>query len=203
MKALSTQDQERAGRFRFPEDRERFLLGRILLLRCLSTSFDLPLDQLALAVDPKGRPHLPSQPEIHFSITHAGDLVAVAAGRGCFVGIDIEQIRARHADLLRHVFDETDRARFEQIAPEDHAAAFFQAWTGKEAYLKATGLGLAGGLRQVHVPLTRQTRAGALNEDPAQAGWRLQTLELPPGYAGNVVWNDPAREPSVQWPEHF
>ena len=198
------QDQERAQRFRFPEDRERFVLGRILLARCLAANFALSSAQLLLEIDAKGRPFLSSQPEIQFSITHTGDLVAVAAGRGCSVGIDIEQVRARHADLLRHVFDDTDRARFEQIAPEDRAQAFFQAWTGKEAYLKATGTGLGGGLRGVHVPLARQARAGAMDEeDPAQAEWRLQTLELPTGYAGNVVWNDPARELAVHWPEHL
>jgi 4'-phosphopantetheinyl transferase len=77
------------------------------------------------------------------------------------VGVDIEIVRthARLARLARRSM--TDEEWLEWGAAADPARAFTQHWTRVEAYLKAIGVGLAGGLR------TRPTD-----------GWRVLGLEL-------------------------
>lgn len=196
---LNPQDKERAGRFRFPEDRARFVLGRGLLGRCLSRYLGYPAAPLDLAWTSHGRPFLPHDPEVQFSISHTHELVAVALSIGTLVGIDLEYMRAdfNAHELAEHIFNEEDMKAFRALSTEEALPAFFRAWTGKEAYLKAQGVGLSGGLKEISISFQDGTDgriSGTFRENNAQM-WRLEGLPLPAGYAGHLAWNDPVKRP--------
>ena len=196
---LSNTDNLRASRFRQDEDRLRFTLGRLLLVHALKECGHGETSP-RLKIDAQGKPFLLDYPGLCFSITHTGNLVALALSPGYRVGIDIEQVRPTYENLLSHVFDPEDLRHFNALPTDVRAGAFFHAWTGKEAYLKAVGLGLAGGLRHVRVPMEAQASPCAIvpNSEDA-ASWRLQTLALPEGYKGSVVWEGPADVVELKW----
>src|SRR5471030_1857148 len=87
---LDVRDRERAARFRFPEDRARFVLGRGLLRKCLGHYLQLTPEMIELAYSDRGRPVLPHDETVQFSIAHTHDLVAVALTADARVGIDLE-----------------------------------------------------------------------------------------------------------------
>jgi 4'-phosphopantetheinyl transferase len=186
---LGTEDSARAQRFHFPEDRARFLLGRALLhallqaVGCADTTLDL-------VFTPLGKPALRHHPEIHFSITHSGDFVAVAAARETIVGIDLERIPPGfdHQAIAARVLSSAEQQSLLALPPERRLETFFQAWTGKEAVLKARGTGIAGGMPAVAIPLEPSLSPRALDRT-----WMIQGLPLPAGYMGNIVWNDPTQ----------
>jgi 4'-phosphopantetheinyl transferase len=188
---LDRPDRERAARFRFPEDRARFVLGRALLGRCLERYLGYRAQPLGLTYSAKGRPLLPG---VEFSISHAHDLVAVALSVGTLVGVDLEYVRAdfNARELGEQIFSPEDLKIFQALAPEEQPRVFFHAWTGKEACLKACGLGIAGGMTQVAVPLSRQDAVTRIAQ--ADSSWCLQALPLPADYAGHLVWNDSGKE---------
>jgi 4'-phosphopantetheinyl transferase len=86
--------------------------------------------------DQHGPPRLPGT-ELHASVSHSGDVVAVAVTDAGPVGIDVEEIGVLdYARLMQDVCAEDERPFV------DGAVAFYAYWTRKEAFLKATTEGL-------------------------------------------------------------
>ena len=191
---LSVADHARAERFRWPEDRLRFVLGRALLSTLLRHAGVTDVRPLQLALTDQGQPHLPPAPEARFSITHAGGVVAVAFARGARVGVDVEEIDrpVDLAPLAERIFNAADLVRFRAVAEAEKPRTFFRAWTGKEAVLKAKGVGLFGGIQEIAVPL--DDRPAILPAANGELSWRLHPLQLPAGYIGCVACDDTARE---------
>lgn len=134
-----------------------------------------------------GRPHpvspLTTDPgEVWWSASSSGGIasVAVAPFR---IGIDLE----RDGDSPRW---ERIAARFyteaERRAVEGSPARFLEFWTMKEAFLKAIGLGLAGGLRSLDCT-TLSGAGGGWYTSPAHPGWRFAHLRPAPGFTAAVA----------------
>ena len=91
--------------------------------------------------------------DISFSLSHSGAFAMLAWARGGVrVGVDVERIRprARLDALAARVLSEPEHAAWAAIADErDRLAAFLRAWTAREAYLKALGIGIVTRLRDV------------------------------------------------------
>ncbi len=200
---LDSHDLERAARFRMPEDRARFVLGRGLLRNFLGRYFQQTPESIELAYTARGRPILPQEETVQFSISHTHDLVAVALTAQAKVGIDLEH---RHAavdpdELAARIFSEKDLQAFQALAPHERLTAFLRAWTGKEAYLKARGEGIAEGLPEVSVsfrpeeaPFLADTR-----DESAARTWRLHPLPVPADYIGSLACEDANKLLECHW----
>ncbi len=179
---LSEEERERAAAFVRPVDRDRYLVAHLALRRELGALLGLEPAEVRLAradcpvcEGPHGRPIVPGDP-VHFSLSHAGDVVLLAFA-AVPVGVDVEEFptagAARETMSALH-----PREQAELAAVADTAAlpsVFARCWTRKEAYLKGTGTGLGEDPSITYV--------SAL-EDPAPVpGWRLADLPAPPGYA--------------------
>jgi 4'-phosphopantetheinyl transferase len=200
---LSPQDQERAGRFRFPEDRARFITGRELFGQCLSHYFGHPAGPLDLSISDRGRPFLAKDRDIQFSISHSGNWIAVALSLQTLAGVDLEQLITRSSleDLASRIMSPLDFTSFQALPNDEKQAAFFHTWTGKEALVKAIGQGIATDLKAISIPPRRTdgaTQILRISNPQEPSPWRLQGLPLPPGYLGNVAWNDPRKQLDIR-----
>ncbi len=196
---LNRQDHERAARFRFAEDRARFVLGRGLLGQCLGRYLDYPTEPLELAYTAEGRPFLPRDSTTQFSISHGRDLVGVALSRGTLVGIDLEYVAAdfNFDEMAERIFSAADLKSFQALPAQEKLPAFFSAWTAKEAYLKAKGVGISEGLREVSVTRLPKDSVCTVTDarDPEdEKKWRLRALPVPADYRGTIAWNDPSKQ---------
>jgi 4'-phosphopantetheinyl transferase len=97
-----------------------------------------------------GKPVVDGAPS--FSLSHSG-AVGVLALSPANVGVDVETVRprARLDRLARRVLDDAAFAEWGTQPDAERLTAFLRAWTAKEAYLKAVGLGLVRPLRTVRV----------------------------------------------------
>jgi 4'-phosphopantetheinyl transferase len=191
-KGLSQHDRERAGRYHFREDRARLALGRRVLAALLRGQPGLEAPPLELKLTDKGQPYLPDRPDVAFSISHAGDLVVVALTVGARVGVDVESLnrRVEFEAIAERIFNAADLARFRTVPEAEKERAFFRAWTGKEAVLKARGVGLSGGLADISVPLNDS--AETIRAEDGEI-WRIQPLTVADGHVGTVACDDPSR----------
>ena len=118
--------------------------GRTLLARALADAGLSP--GLPAETDANGKPFLPDAPGFHFSIAHCGERV-VCAVADCPVGADLERERPLRHDIAERICTPAERAALRTAADR------FVLWTGKEAAVKAAGLGLRLPLRTVEVGL--------------------------------------------------
>jgi 4'-phosphopantetheinyl transferase len=180
---LDSQETERAARHVLPEEYRRFTVAAVLLRTLLGRR--LRVDPRAVAIDrtcalcnePHGRPRVLGT-DIEVSVSHSGQLVAVAISEAGPVGVDIEQLRRLdYRAVGRRVF--TDR---ELDATRD-PSAFFALWTRKESVLKAAGVGLHMPMTQVLVtPAEEQPRLLRLGDATPPA--RMVDAAPIAGYAG-------------------
>jgi 4'-phosphopantetheinyl transferase len=148
-------------------------------------------ETIELAYTDRGRPILPHDETVQFSISHTHDLVAIALTAGARVGIDLECVQPHWdlPELAKQIFSEKDLQTFQALAASEAPAAFFRAWTRKEAYLKARGEGIAEGLRQISVSFGPEETGSVKDarDESAARTWRLLTLPVPADYRGSLA----------------
>lgn len=168
---LADGERERAGRYRFDDDRRRSIVARAATRRLLGRYLGADPRGLTIVEGEHGKPALASR-EIEFNASHSGDLVALAFASMTPVGIDIERQRTlRNPLALARRFFSADELTF-LTASADINEAFFTVWTAKEAIVKANGRGIAASdLRAFTVPF------GARQLRPAVDIWSVATIE--------------------------
>ena len=110
------------------------------------------LSELSWSTLPSGKPMLTfrdGRPQpLHISVSHGGGLAAVAVSEHGPIGIDVEHVDSRRhlLAIAKRFFAPDEHAALERCGTDERTALFHQWWTRKEAVLKATGIGLRGGL---------------------------------------------------------
>lgn len=145
---LSQDEHARAARFHFEDDRERFVLGRVLTRLQLSRYLGGDPRAWQFVTNPHGRPELAGpgslRPSLGFNVSHTRGLVACAVAHTADVGVDVESIDRRLThDIAHRFFAPREVADLRARPVAEQPRAFFDYWTLKEAYIKARGLGLA------------------------------------------------------------
>ncbi len=151
---LSPDELERYQRFYFEADRLNYLAAHALLRLVLSRYVPYVPGQWRFLRGAYGKPQidpaLTSAP-LNFNLSHTKGLVAcvLAVDRDC--GIDVESIRPMKDmhGVAGTVFSEQEIAFLNAQPAAAQQSAFFSLWTLKEAYIKATGMGMTAPLQQI------------------------------------------------------
>jgi len=151
---LSGDELERASRFRFDRDRNRFAIGRALLRELLERYTGLPKARIRFRYGPYGKPEL-ADGDTTFNVSHSGDGAVFAFSRGLELGVDIEVLapRASDRDVAERFFSPREVECLVGLPPEEQGHAFLTCWTRKEAFIKAKGDGLSLSLQDFDVTL--------------------------------------------------
>jgi 4'-phosphopantetheinyl transferase len=151
---LSTNERAKAARLKNPIDRRRYLASRIFTRRALSNLTGIAPGCLELIVDKCGKPclnlpevsgRLPSGRLLGFNISHSENLLCVAIGLGCDVGVDIEIVNPG-LDVLaisRTCLDQEDIDLVRCSPLRERSAVFYRLWTRREAFAKMQGHGVS------------------------------------------------------------
>jgi 4'-phosphopantetheinyl transferase len=189
---LSADERARAAGYRLAADQVRFIRCRGALRQILAWCTGLEASGLRFDYGPHGKPALAGS-AIAFNVSHAGDLALIAISAAGPLGVDVEPVRPM-VDLdaiAARYFSPGERAALAVLAPEQRTLGFYQAWTRKEAMLKATGHGLSRALDHYTVSLGPGVapRVLAVAGAPEEVGtWHLADLGLEAGYVGAIAW---------------
>jgi 4'-phosphopantetheinyl transferase len=190
---LSEDERARASRFKFERDARRFLVARGALRALLGGYLGLAPHEVAFTYQPHGKPALDGvHAALGFNLSHSGEVAVIAAGWDRAVGVDVELRRQLPdlAALAARSFAPRERTVLDALPETERPAAFFRCWTRKEAFIKATGQGLAQPLDAFVVSLAPDEPARFLDIDGdpgALARWTLHDLQPPAGYTGALV----------------
>ncbi|MFI5616727.1 4'-phosphopantetheinyl transferase family protein [Streptomyces sp. NPDC051567] len=182
---LDTAERDRSGRLLRDADRQRYLASHLGLRVLLGGYLGLAPEEVPLVREdcpccggPHGRPAVAGG-AIHFSLSHSQDL-AYLAFAGVPVGVDVEGVPSPSAVAdVATALHPVESAELTALAGPERQTALARVWSRKEAYLKATGTGLARGLAEPYV--------GSALTPAAVPGWTLVDLPAPTGYAAALA----------------
>jgi 4'-phosphopantetheinyl transferase len=147
---LSDEERGRMARFRFEEDRHRYLATRVLVRTTLSRYVDtVPPESWHFTANAYGRPAIADCHDdargLSFNVSHTRGLIALAVTRDAAVGVDVERVvtRVSPLDVAGEVFSDTETAELAALDPARRQRRFFEYWTLRESYAKARGTGLS------------------------------------------------------------
>ena len=140
--SLSSRRQKKVDAFLCMKDK-KLSLGAGLLLRQGLAAHGINEQEAVFAYGENGKPYLPDHPDVHFNLSHSGEM-AVAVFADTAVGCDIERIGAADLPLAAKFFPEREY-RYLAGFPEgqQQAVAFYRLWTLKESFVEAVGTGLS------------------------------------------------------------
>jgi 4'-phosphopantetheinyl transferase len=184
---LSPEENQRALRFRFERDRNRFIVGRGILREILGTYLEVDPEKIHFNYGPQGKPYLKGPDgqtagSLCFNLSHSSDWAIYALGLG-ELGVDLEFVRPipEMQTLVDQYFSSAERKAFASIPPDLKLKAFYHCWTRKEAYVKACGGGLLIPLDQFDVSFDPDSSARLLRVQGTpgdQLPWSLHSFDL-------------------------
>ena len=192
---LDCDENERAERFAFARDRDRFIVRRGVLRQILAAYLGAEPGHLRFSHGKYGKPALDgvamSDP-LRFNVSRSRDLAVVAVARSRELGVDVEYLDADRADeqVAQRYFARRELVDLNALSGRAWLRGFFDCWTRKEAYLKARGEGLSFPLDAFEVSLSPgdppalvRSRAG-----PAEADrWTMRTLDYGDDWAACLI----------------
>jgi len=185
---LDAGERERAARFRFERDCNRFIARRGQLREILARDLGIAPGAVRLTAGDHGKPVLLDDPDLRFNLSHSNGRALVATARGRAIGCDIEWRNPELAcpKVAERLFAPAEYAALTALPPHQWVAGFFNCWTRKEAYVKALGLGLSYPLDAFTVSVSPDELARFTSDEQ---GWTLTSFEPAPGYqAALVTW---------------
>ena len=188
---LSSDERNRAARFHFPHDRQRFVASRAWLRTILAGFLEIDARDLRFSYSKKDKPFVgPAHADsgITFNMSHSGGIALYAFARRREIGVDVEQIRSNFdiEPIARQFFSVLEQQQLAALPEDSRPDAFFRCWTRKEAYIKAVGDGLSLPLSQFDVSLESWGTNALLatRPDSSEAGqWRLREVPAGAGYS--------------------
>lgn len=188
---LSSDEKNRADRFHFAVDRQRFIAARAFLRNILAGLLSIRPAEVNFSYSKNDKPFLgPAHAHsgITFNVSHSSGIALYAFARGRAVGVDVEQIRRdlEVETIARRFFSEFEQSQLAAWPETEKFDAFFRCWTRKEAYIKAIGDGLSLPLGQFDVSLepgeTNVLLATRPDSSEAQR-WMLREVPAGAGYS--------------------
>jgi 4'-phosphopantetheinyl transferase len=147
MNLLNDEEQKRAARFQFENDRRAFVVSHGLLRMLLGARLGLAPADVPIVQEPGEKPLLAGAGELDFNLSHSGEwgLVGLATTD---IGVDIEMVRpmSDRDHIAKRFFAPSETAALAALPEAEREDGFFACWTRKEAYVKARGLGLTAPL---------------------------------------------------------
>jgi 4'-phosphopantetheinyl transferase len=188
---LSEEERRRAERFGMEHLQRRFIVAHGVMRSVLGGCLSCAPSEVEYAYGVRGKPRL-VHAEIEFNLAHSDELGLLAVTRGMAVGVDVEKLRPMPdgLDIARRFFSAREVAMFETVPVAGHDEAFFNLWTRKEAWLKATGDGISESLSKVEFTFRSKEIPEVIAIDgsaDAAKKWSLFALSPAPNYVGALA----------------
>lgn len=191
---LNSEEKARASRFYFEKHRRRFATTRATIRIILARYLNSAPERLEFTYNAQGKPSIINSQKLQFNLSHTGDTAILAVGKNTAVGVDIEHYTARpYEGIAKSLFSEPELADFLKAPASMKPALFFHIWAQKEAFIKASGLGLSYPTKEFNVPTTAPTKQ--LVEDPLHnTTWQLRSFMPKVACSGALCHHPTIRE---------
>jgi 4'-phosphopantetheinyl transferase len=182
---LSAGEQQRVGTLIEERAVRQYVVSRAMQRHILASYVGAAPSDVRFGYVAMGKPTLahPNNIGLSFNTTHSGDLVIIAVTANRDVGVDVEQIRPipRALKVSKRVFSAAEHDWLTTLPADQLDKEFLSIWVKREGTAKARGDSVWRGLAS--------WKGGALENTPARLAWKVEYLDLGPGFVGVVVAN--------------
>ena len=154
---LPDSEQQKVQRYRLDKAKHTALITRTFIRLLLSQYEALAPQQWEFTVGELGKPEVKNASSpLRFNLSHNDEVIICAVGLTKDIGCDIEKLsRKINVSAIAERFFSPSEALLLKQTPSQ----FFQYWTLKEAFVKATGLGISQGLETFSFKIEEQPQA--------------------------------------------
>ena len=185
---LDDAERERYDAMSYDKRRREFLAGRFAIKSLLELATGRPAADHSIGLEESGRPY--SDTGLGISIAHSGGLIACAVAESDPVVIDVERPSPkRSTDRIAHRYFTSVERDWLSGEPAD---SFYRLWVLKEAWLKARGTGIAGGLDSLSCTIDGQRIDARVDGEDAGALLLYEWQGVPVGLATSRLDTTPA-----------
>lgn len=184
---LDPAERARADRYRQPDDRRRFILGRGLARHVCAGLAGLSPRALDWHQPEGGKP-VWANAAVPFNLSHSGDWVYLVAGGRRPLGVDVQvdDGRVDVAALARFVFGASAPAEVGK------RPGFFRHWVAAEAAAKACGTGIFDPAQRPMLDLPDKAETWGFGTVGARAPVWVRPLPAAPHYAAALAVAGPS-----------
>ncbi|MEO1962652.1 MAG: 4'-phosphopantetheinyl transferase superfamily protein [Cycloclasticus sp.] len=196
---LSEEEVKKVNRLRSSKLRAQALSMRVQLRQLLSLYLNLKPIDIRFQRAEFGKPAIINS-ALSFNVSHSADAALVAISLCRELGVDIEQWRELDnlEGLVQRNFSSDEKNQWLSISDEEKQQTFFNIWTCKEAFIKATGRGLGMGVKRCTFNLQSPYE---LRQCPEQYGavveWRCVPLEFDGSLSATLMVRAKVCEPLI------
>jgi len=186
---LSTDELEKVDKFKQKKHGDRHLICRANLRIILSKYLKIAPEKIVFSYTEKGKPFV-NKKDFHFNLSHTDNQVVYAVSN-YLIGVDIENItkKVKYEQLAKRFFCHAEYEIIKNAKPEDKPKIFYSFWTTKEAYLKAIGEGLSGGLNTLELNYSFSTNTTTVTTANISNHWQIKSLKINNNYLANIMIN--------------
>jgi 4'-phosphopantetheinyl transferase len=146
---LSKTEIEKVQRYRLAKAKHTALITRAFVRTVLSQYTDVAAEKWLFNISAQGKPEINNPPiPLSFNLSHNDDLIICAVSLNKQIGCDIESLSRKICvqAIAKRYFSPLEYDRLMALPRAVQDRHFFEYWTLKEAFVKATGLGISQGL---------------------------------------------------------
>lgn len=200
---LSSEEQERKQRYRHEQARAAFVRVRVALRYLLSRYLHTTPKQIDIAITDKGKPYLTksrSSLDLQFNLSHSGQWALLAVSLNTAIGIDVEQHRAltQRNGIAKRCFSSAEFQWWQNLPESLQIQQFYRFWCGKEAFAKATGVGIGIGLEKIELDLQDTVRL--VSVPPAFGlvqNWQIEEIKMDTDYTAALCYDGSKKETRI------
>lgn len=173
-----------------------FFISHLACREILARYCHLAATDIRYQYNQHGKPALQNtEQNIEFNLSHSGQLALLAITPDLALGVDIEYKKQRSSwqRLARRFFAEAEISYILAQPDNRQLDAFYQIWTHKEAYIKATGSGMSTQLPSFSVIHNNNFEIcdhNIINDQPFNC-WYQADLNIGDNYKAAVVAKTP------------
>jgi 4'-phosphopantetheinyl transferase len=191
LSVLDTAELVRAEKLT-PSNKNSFVEARGHLRNLLALYIQESPEQIRLNTHRHGKPYLVDYPDIVFNLSHSNNQMVIAVSTNCQLGVDIEICKPRNnfSALVKKCFADEESLYWNNLTEIEKPLRFYEFWTKKEAFVKATGIGIALGLKDCVVnPKDQETLLRIPIEFGTPLEWKIRNIQLMPAYCCAIATN--------------
>jgi len=170
LKKLLPQDElKKIEKYRFEKGKRSALITRVLARLVLAKYENVLPQSLSFTRSELGKPELQgSLQSLRFNLSHNDNLIICAVCLAHNIGCDVENVDRNIGvvDIATRFFSPSEGVDIVKHPIENQSKRFFEIWTLKEAFVKATGKGISQGLDSFSFKLHDNKKIELISPEP-------------------------------------